>query len=137
MYDENTHVYIFAAPISYGYVPHENLIKVCDSDTEEHRLFMSGALSYERYKLKEDQITILTPTDWLTGRKISPYITSSSEECDAVSKRAKEYLVYTGIVENIEELSALNDVISLNEYYRIIYIVYFIDTSSKKVIKKG
>ncbi|MDL2237552.1 hypothetical protein LJC56_06960 [Christensenellaceae bacterium OttesenSCG-928-K19] len=136
MYDENTQVYIFAAPISQGYVPAENLKKACDPNTEEHRFFINGALQYEEKELEEEQISIVTPERWLFGYKVYPEIAYSSDACTAVSKRAKEFLLKAGIVKNAEELDALGDSISLDEYYRIVYVVYFVDTNAKKVLKK-
>lgn len=136
MYDENTHVYIFAAPISHGYVPYGNLKKACNPDTEEHRYFINSALQYDEKKLQKEQITIVTPEHWLFGYKVHPDITYSSDACTEVSKRAKEHLIAAEIVADSTELDALDDGISLDNYYRIVYIVYYIDTATKKVIKK-
>ncbi|MDL2318992.1 hypothetical protein LJC74_07985 [Eubacteriales bacterium OttesenSCG-928-A19] len=136
MYPQSTHAYIFAAPVSHGYVPYGNLKKACDPATEEHRYFVNGALSYEERDLTPGQITIVTPERWLPGVKISPMIEHSSDACALVSRRAKDYLLRAGLVDDPAALEALDDSISLDNHYRIVYIVYIIDTEAKKVIKK-
>lgn len=135
MYNENIHVYIFAAPI-YRRGDNEYLRKASEPITEERREFLDTVLKGDKHKLVPEQISLLTPKDWLSGNTVNPGITYSSDACTSLVKIAREYLFSNGIVEHREALDALGRGVTLDNWSHIVHITYFVDTTAKTAIRK-